>query len=124
MNLRKTRRNAFPDGFGEWFYELRTGLRRTRFDREHGTPWRVRVRYTLRMAACGAGLHWPVQSTQGTFGGYVMPDDPHFECACCGHVRDPYRAIFWEGGRLHSCSPRTGGCAIRTSGVKSEAAAV
>lgn len=95
--IRLRRRDRFPDGLGEWFYELRYGLTHKG---DAGT-WRKRWRYTLTQARCGAGLHWPVQWTQGTFGGYVNPDDPHFECATCGHRRDPYRATFWYGGRLH-----------------------
>lgn len=89
----KERSHRFPDGFGEWFYELRYGLtHRTGFEKN----WRSRWAYTLSTARCGADFHWPIKWTEGYSSGY-SPPEPHWECATCGYERLPYRAIFWSG---------------------------
>lgn len=97
LPTRKTSR--FPDGLGEWFYELRHGLtHRTGYEKN----WRTRWAYTLRSARCGAGLHWPIKWSQGYYSGGYEPPEPTWECATCGYERLPYRAWFWDGpgGRL------------------------
>jgi hypothetical protein len=97
---RKRTRTVFTcsDGIGEWFYELRYGL--THKYPTDTSRW-SRARYTLRMALCGAGLHWPIKWSQGYYSGGYEPPEPTWECAWCGFERLPYRAVFWEGPFVH-----------------------
>lgn len=86
--------HRFPDGFGEWLYELRYGLtHRTEFDR----GWRSRWAYTLRAARCGAGIHWPIQFQSMVSYSEYEPPEPGWACSTCGYERLPYRAVFWSG---------------------------
>jgi hypothetical protein len=42
------------------------------------------------------GWHWPIRWSESAYPGSYDPPEPGFCCEVCGHVREPYRAWWWD----------------------------